>query len=512
MSKSFDYLSLQNGSDIRGIALEGVIGEEVNLTTERSYLIARSFARWLKKPLSLESKALRVSIGSDPRLSGPSLKQALVDGLSNSGCQVLDFGLASTPAMFMSTIDDTTHCDGAIMLTASHLPYNRNGMKFFTKNGGLNKADIWDILSGIGTGGSREFPISSGQAGVGECEEIDFMGRYSDYLVDFIRRNVNNQIDYNHPLAGQKIVVDAGNGAGGFFASRILEPLGADISGSQFLEPDGHFPNHSPNPEDSVAMKAVRDRVMEEKADLGIIFDTDVDRAAIVDATGSEINRNRLIGLISAIILEEHPGSWVVTDSITSDGLNTFIRQDLKGNHHRFKRGYKNVINEAIRLNDIGKPSWLAIETSGHAALKENYFLDDGAFLIAKILVKFAQLRMTSGRTIGSLLDKLEEAAESKEYRINIQTDDFRILGEKVIADLKLLAEKTPGWSLTVPNHEGIRVSCNKENGSGWFLLRLSLHDPVLPLNIESEISGGVEKIFAKLSAFLSKYPELYFT
>lgn len=510
-STPFNWLQLQNGSDIRGIAMPGVPGEEVNLTPERSYILAQSFVQWLRKDDATDNRTLTISIGTDPRLSGPMLKEAFINGLIDVGCRVLDFGLASTPAMFMSTVDKKTSCDGAVMLTASHLPFNRNGMKFFTADGGLDKGGIGEILgirdSGLGTRGLGTRDLGLGARGT--VEVLDFISVYSGILVDYIRSAVNHPVDFDKPLAGQKIIVDAGNGAGGFFATKILEPLGADITGSQFLDPDGTFPNHSPNPENPAAMKAIQEAVIRNKADLGIIFDTDVDRAAIVDESGSEINRNRLIALISSIVLEEHPDSWVVTDSITSDGLNSFIQNELKGYHHRFKRGYKNVINEAIRLNETGKPSWLAIETSGHAALKENYFLDDGAFLIAKILVKFAQLKMTSGRSIGSLLDKLEEPTESKEYRIKIQAADFKEIGETVIEELKQLTEKTAGWSLIEPNHEGIRVSCDKEHGNGWFLLRLSLHDPVMPLNIESEISGGVETIYGRLSSFLSNYPDL---
>ncbi|BAT96795.1 hypothetical protein VIGAN_09009800 [Vigna angularis var. angularis] len=97
-------------------------------------------------------------------------------------------------------------------------------------------------------------------------------------------------------------------------------------------------------------MKAITQAVLDNKADLGIIFDTDVDRSAAVDFTGREFNRNRLIALMAAIVLEEHPGTTIVTDSVTSDGLTTFIEKKLGGKHHRFKRGYKNVIDEAIRL------------------------------------------------------------------------------------------------------------------------------------------------------------------
>ena len=142
-----------------------------------------------------------------------------------------------------------------------------------------------------------------------------------------------------------------------------------------------------------------------------MIFDTDVDRAGCVDAQGREINRNRLVALAAAIALEDHPGGTIVTDSITSTGLKTFIEQELGGHHWRFKRGYKNVINEAIRLGNDGVNAPLAIETSGHAALIDNYFLDDGAYLVTRIIIKAAQLRK-EGKTLDSLIAALQEPAE----------------------------------------------------------------------------------------------------
>jgi len=221
------------------------------------------------------------------------------------------------------------------------------------------------------------------------------------------------QSNFEKPLQGLKIIVDAGNGAGGFFTSKVLSQLGADTTGSQFLDPDGNFPNHVPNPEDKDAMQSICDAVVREKADLGVIFDTDVDRSAIVDSKGNPVNRNALIAMISAVILNEHPGSTIVTDSITSEGLTKFIEVELKGKHHRFQRGYKNVINESIRLNTLSEESWLAIETSGHAALKENYFLDDGAYLVAKLLVEMAKLNAKGGK-LTDLITKLEQPMEKR--------------------------------------------------------------------------------------------------
>ncbi|MTK53994.1 phosphomannomutase/phosphoglucomutase [Paludibacter sp.] len=495
------FLALQNGSDIRGIATEGIAGQEVNLTPERVTQIAIAFVDWLAEKKQIDPTKLCIGVGRDSRISGESLMTAFVKGVRLSGANAVDCGIASTPAMYMSTIFEESEYDGAAMLTASHLPFNRNGLKFFTSDGGLDKPDITAILSKAATVIVPDKTVNDVHIG------YDLIARYSTFLVEKIRKEVNHSVHYETPLKGFRIVVDAGNGAGGFFVDKVLQPLGAYTTGSQFLDPDGMFPNHIPNPEDETAMSFIQKAVLKNKADLGIIFDTDVDRAAAVDRKGESINRNELIALIGAIVLEEHPHSTIVTDSITSDGLAEFIDK-LGGKHHRFKRGYKNVINEAIRLNNNGEESWLAIETSGHAALKENHFLDDGAYLITKLLIKAAQMRSSNGKDLSELIAGLRVPAESKEFRLKIKADDFKAYGNTVIEQLKDFVASVPGWTIVPNNYEGIRIACDANSGNGWFLLRLSLHDPVIPLNIESDKQGGVAEIAGKLAAFFATYPD----
>jgi len=309
------------------------------------------------------------------------------------------------------------------------------------------------------------------------------------------------------PLDGFKIVVDAGNGAGGFYVEKVLQPLGADTTGSQFLDPDGSFPNHIPNPEDGKAMEAITSAVLDNKADFGIIFDTDVDRAGAVLADGSELNRNRIIAMLAAILTREYPGTTIVTDSITSTGLAAFIEK-LGGVHHRFKRGYRNVINEAIRLNNAGQDCQLAMETSGHGAFKENYFLDDGAYIITKLLIELARGKK-EGYTLASLIADLAEPAEGREFRMNILLDDFKTYGLDILDKLQVYAARQPGWALAPNNFEGVRVNLDADHGNGWFLLRMSLHDPLMPLNIESDSEGGVLTIAKELAGFLLDFDKL---
>lgn len=500
--KNFNWKKLQNGSDIRGVALEGVENEPVNLNPEVAQILGKAFVSWLTEKSGKAASDLIVSLGRDSRLSGVSLTEAVTAGINSMGAKVYDFGMASTPAMFMSTVTPEFACDGAIMLTASHLPFNRNGLKFFTPKGGLGKPDISAILE---LAEKNEFEAGSEQ---GTIEKHDFISIYADGFVQKIRDAVNHPEHFDEPLKGLKIILDAGNGAGGFYADRVLKPLGADTTGSQFLDPDGTFPNHIPNPEDKEAMASICQAVLDGQADFGIIFDTDVDRGAAVDATGKELNRNRLIALISAIVLKEHPGSTIVTDSITSDGLTTFIEEELKGVHHRFKRGYKNVINESIRLNEAGQESCLAIETSGHGAMKENYFLDDGAYLITKLLIELAKSKL-AGKNLLDSIANFQEPAESSEFRLKIGVEEFKEYGNQAIAKLQEFASTQEDWQIVPNNYEGVRISCQSPEEDGWFLLRLSLHDPVIPLNIESNVSGGVQKIVDRLVEFLQPFDAL---
>ena len=486
------YNIFKSGTDIRGVASEGVADQPVNLTDDVIERMAAGFVLWAEKKLGKPASALTISVGRDCRISGERIAAAVIRTIAAAGAKVYDCGLSSTPSMFMTTVD--FGCDAAVQITASHHPFNRNGLKFFTRGGGLDGVDIEAILEHA-QADDKPAPAD------GSVEKVNYMARYSAHLRDIICRGVNAE-DYAHPLKGFHIVVDAGNGAGGFYASEVLEPLGAYISGSVYLDPDGMFPNHIPNPENETAMQSICQAVLSSHADLGVIFDTAVDRGAAVDARGQEINRNRLVALASCLALENCPGATVVTDSITSTGLNEFIEKHLGGKHYRYRRGYKNVINKAQELTAQGIEAPLAIETSGHAAMKENYYLDDGAYLCTRIIIKLAQLRR-EGKTLESLLAALREPVEACELRLKITDTDFRAAGERVISALEAYAQAQDGWHIAPDNREGIRVSFDKNDGDGWFLLRLSVHDPILPLNIESDSEGGVELIKEKVLSFL---------
>lgn len=496
-----EWTQLQNGAEIRGVASDGIIGEKVNLTSEKVSALGKGFVRWLWE---LRGKhPLHIAVGMDCRLTGPKFMEDLEQSITEMGCDVMNCDLTSTPSLQMITKPSLEtlekwpdlQADGAIMITATgtHLSFNVNGLKFFTGGRDIVQEDLVQIMEFAAEGYSGKEPP-------GTVHITNLPAIYSAELRKIVYEALPSQ-DGHKPLEGLKIIVDAGNGSGTFFVYRVLRHLGADVSDSQFLNPDGRFPNHVSSPDDYEAMRSLSSAVTSKKADLGIMFDSDVDRVGIVDSDGRCITRNELVAMATAMVLEEHPGTTIVTDSITSTGLGIFITEVMGGKHHRYQRGYRNVIAEAKRLNASGEPCWLAIETSGHAAFKENSFSDDGAYFATKIVIKLAQLKQQN-KSISTLIEKLPLPQESIEYRLDIMDSDFSRVANETIVALRQFVLQIPGWEEETRNYEGLRIRCTNEYEKGWFHIRQSLHDPVMPLNIESDIAGGTESIVKKLKLF----------
>ncbi|KAL2924706.1 Phosphomannomutase/phosphoglucomutase [Bienertia sinuspersici] len=475
---------LQNGSDIRGVALKGEQGRTVDLTPPAVEAIAESFGEWLNAKLQEEGKnsnddSKKVSLGRDPRVTGAVLSAAVFAGLGRAGCEIFDLGLATTPACFMSTVLPAFSYDASIMMTASHLPYTRNGLKFFTKGGGLTSLEVEELCDRA----ARKY--ANRQAKVSMA----------------LKNNLPTKVELMR----------------GFFTWDVLDKLGADTFGSLHLNPDGMFPNHIPNPEDKTAMALTKAAVLENSADLGIVFDTDVDRSGVVDNEGNPINGDKLIALMSAIVLKEHPETTIVTDARTSIGLSRFI-DDRGGKHCLYRVGYRNVIDKGVQLNKEGIETHLMMETSGHGALKENYFLDDGAYMVVKIIIEMVRMRLSgSTQGVGSLIAELEEPLESVELRMDVVADPkyAKTKAVEVIEAFRqyVQEDKLEGWMLDscgdcwvgdgclVDLNESptaidahmyrVKVLDKEERECGWIHLRQSVHNPNIAVNMQSSIAGG---------------------
>ncbi len=490
------WKNLKSGSDIRGIAVGGEDGSKIDLTNEVVEKIMFAFGNWISEKTELDANSITIAIGHDSRISASRIKNVCINTLRTLGINVYDCSLASTPAMYMAI--PSLKCSASIAITASHHPYDRNGFKFFTSEGGVTGEDIEEILE---KAQNIEEQIPSPVKG--NVRKINMMEYYSEKIRSLIAENIKSD-NKNYPLNGMKIVVDAGNGAGGFFVDEILKPLGAETEGSQFLNPDGSFPNHVPNPEDPRALESIVNLTKETGADLGIIFDTDVDRVAVVGKGGTLIADEKLIALSSLIALKSYPNSIIVTDSVTSDHLKRFIQQQ-GGTQFRYKRGYNNVISMAKKINGKGGNCPLAIETSGHAAFKDNNFIDDGAYLAARIIIEMAQSKM-QGKTINDLIKDLSSAKEKKTIRMSITSENPTEYADKILSHIKNYANSNRNTELDKENIEGVRVNFTDRHSKGWIIIRKSLHDPELVLHAECEASGGLNGIFKIIKSCIAKF------
>ena len=390
------------------------------------------------------------------------------------------------------------------MITASHLPEDKNGVKFFAKNiGGLSKSNI-DELIFLAQEEARSWydmgilPPSSGNSGVFCSELVDFLPGYKDSLKQAIIREVSDaSTSSSSHLSDINVVVNPGNGAGYFF-NDILKDLGANVAGSMHLTPDGTFPDFGvPNPEKKEMVEATMRVCEENNADIGVMFDTDADRAGFVlprsiskDGKRSNyepLSGNRLIALLGVMFSKSSPGCTFVTDSTTSEGLNIFLEDTLGLKHFRYLRGYANVIGKAEELTESGKANAeVAIETSGHCAMQENGYVDDGTYTAVKIIGLLARAK-ASGK--GSLLDLISELYEMpyvKECRVqatdgSLETTTF--IFEQASQALKELCESSDEWTFDDENLEGVRA---RLSSGGFFMIRQSLHDPVISVQVES--------------------------
>ncbi len=220
------------------------------------------------------------------------------------------------------------------------------------------------------------------------------------------------------------------------------------------------------------------------------------------------LNRNRLIALLSVIFSLSSPGCTIVTDSTTSEGLNKFLENDLGLKHFRFLRGYANVIGKAKELSESGDANAeVAIETSGHCAMKENGYIDDGTYTAVKIIGLLARTAAAGSDSLLSLISDLEELPFDEEFRVKV-TDGSLVTTTDVFQDvaqnLKEKCQSEISWSLDEKNLEGVRF---RLSSGGFFMIRQSLHDPVISVQVESISEDEAhETVLKPLIDLFSKY------
>lgn len=405
-------------------------------------------------------------VGADGRISSPAVLNALVDGLIESGRDVINIGMVPTPVLYFATHNSETR--SGVMVTASHNPPEYNGFKIVLGGKTLVEDDINRIY--------RRFQSGDFSAGNGDSTEIDVTDDYLDAIAD--------DIVVAQPL---KIVVDCGNGVAGNLAPQLFENLGCDVV-SLHCEVDGNFPNHPPDPTVPANLKDLILMVKSEDADMGIALDGDGDRVVVVTGEGEIIWPDRLLMLFAKDVVSRNPGSDVVYDVKCSRHLNSVI-SSFGGRPIICRSGHSFVKQKMAETDAV-----LGGEMSGHICFGERWFgFDDGLYSAARLL----EIVGSQTETLSDLLEEFPKSVSTPELHVAVpEQDKFRIVDELIAA-----ANFDDG---TVTEIDGLRV----DFAEGWGLVRASNTQPCLTLRFEADDKPSLDAIEDKFRELLKSVDE----
>lgn len=422
----------------RAYDIRGIYGKDLN--EEIAENVGKSFGTFL-------GDGSKVGIARDVRLSSDSLHDSLVKGLLYAGCQVIDFGLSPTPLLYFGTWYNKL--EGGIMITASHLPPEWNGFKLSDKTG-------ITLSDGTGLEKIREV-FSNGKFKKGSKGRITSIDPIKDY-VNYICSKVKIR-------SGLKIVFDFANSVTSLVVPKISEKIGEDWIYIN-KELDGTFPNRASEPSEE-SLQGLKDKVLEEKADIGIGYDCDGDRVGFVDEKGRIFaSGNITIPLLAKYALKDNPGSKIVADVTCSSAMGDYIKK-LGGIPIIVRVGHSYCAYEVLKQHAL-----FGGQYSGHLAFPQVNCADDAIFGSLKILEAIT----LSGNRLSELVDEIPTYFTSKMKEIGC-ADDIKF---EVI---KRIAEKVKSMPYKVIDIDGVLLY----NDYGRVLIRASNTSPLIRVNAEGK-------------------------
>lgn len=448
--------------DIRGQAM----GPGAVIDGDVAHSIGRAYGTYLQRSENLK----QVVAGHDNRITSETLHQRAISGLLESGCDVVDIGLVSTPLVYWSTMQ-RGGCAG-LMVTGSHLEPDKNGFKL-----SIGAQSLYgDKITGL----YRIITAEDYEAGDGRLEQIPAQTVYSDYVSDLAGRA--------RAARSLKVVIDAGNGTGGLFSQQLIAAWGHTVLDCLYCEPDGRYPNHQPDPGDPDNMQDLCARVLETNADLGLAFDGDADRLGVVNEQGKLIAPDRVLALLAKDVLSRNPGAQILADVSSSQVVLDVVRQAggvplLSATGHSLVKA---------KMAETG--ALLGGEMSGHIFMAEDYFGFDDAYLVAgRVLALLA----AGDEPLSALDQAMPRLYSTPLYRPHCPPE----LNQQVMdAISKRLDDQ--GEPLAI---DGLRVQFD----NGWGLVRPSNTEPVLSMRFEGRTAADAQAYKEMFFAVLREFPQI---
>ncbi len=446
--------------DIRGT----VAGDAIQVTPDLARLVGKALGTYLPR----EFNTNHMFVGQDNRLSSPSLKMALIEGVASTGLAVTDIGEVLTPTVYFASASCGPKGAG-VMITGSHLTTKYNGIKMAYGALALADTQIQELLQIIQ---NDAFAEGDGQVD----QDFDMLHKHME--------TIKGMVKMARPL---RIAMDSGNGISGTCIPPVLSDLGIEVH-CLYCESDGTYPNHLPNPEDPEMTKDLEAKVIEIGADLGLAFDGDSDRCGFIDNHGHHIAADRLLALLARDVLSRNPGAPIVFDVKASLALPEEIRK-YGGVPVMWKSGHSLM---KAKMHEIGSP--LGGEVSGHLFWGENYYGFDDAPLVA---LKTLELISRSDKSVAEMFDEIPKLVATPEI-IMTAPDNLKFA---IIDEMTASLEK----DYEVITVDGARAVFEH----GWGLVRASNTQPAITMRFEAYNKPQVVEYMMRFKSLLDQHPEV---
>jgi phosphomannomutase len=427
--------------------------------------INKAVAYAIGRALVMHTGAKKIIVGFDMRESSPELEASLISGVSDQGADVVKIGISTTPMLYFASWQ--IEADAAVMITASHNPAEYNGMKFCLKNAvpigeGSGMEEIRDLaLAGKFTDGEKKGAVT---------EELDFHQKYLDYMAQFFKTGKTKK----------KLVIDFANGMG-ILDKAVFEKFPSKIEAIYMYDTlDGNFPNHEANPLKTETLKALQEKVVAEKADLGIAYDGDADRVGFVAETGEVVPMDYLIALLAKEVLKKNPGSLILMDLRSSNAVREVI-EEAGGQVNLCPVGHSLIKAQMRQQGAV-----FAGELSGHYYFAENSKAEMTTFAVITLL----NLMDETEQKMSELITELKRYFHSGEINSDVADKDA------VMQKLKEIYRDGKLDEL-----DGIRI----DFPDWWFNVRPSNTEPKLRLNLEAKTKELMEEKRDEVLAIIRK-------
>jgi len=430
----------------RAYDIRGVIGKTLDAKIAR--LVGQAMGT-----VVLLRNAGPVVVARDGRLSGPYLHDAMVEGITSTGCDVLDIGAVPTGVLYFAAHE--LAAGSGVMITGSHNPPDYNGFKIMVSGDPIHGEELSDFY--------RRIKEEDLKVGTGLVQKQDVVQQYIDRIAQ--------DIQLEKPL---KVVIDCGNGIGGVCAAEVLRAIGAEVL-PLFDEVDGTFPNHHPDPSEPENLVDLIESVRLIDADLGFALDGDADRLGVVTLAGDIIYSDRVMMLLAMDVLDRNPGATIIYDVKCTGHLAEVIRQ-AGGNPVMYKTGHSLI---KAKMKELDCP--FAGEMSGHFFFKERWYgVDDGIYAAARLLEILAGAEAPPE----AILNALPTSFSTPELKVQMEE------GEN-FTFVEAFKETARFDGASINTIDGIRADWP----DGWGLVRGSNTTPVLVLRFDAETEEALERI-----------------